>query len=301
MIYHHAMRGIVLAGGTGTRLWPATKAVSKQLIPIHDKPMVYYPLTTLITAGVREVLFIVAPDHEQAFRSLLGSGEQWGMEFFYAVQPRPEGIAQALILGEGFLDGEPCALILGDNLFHGDGIDTALRAIRRNHREFRGAHVFAYEVSDPERYGVVAFDAHGFPRDVVEKPREFVSPYAVPGVYFFDERACDVAATLAPSARGELEIMDVVRWYIHHDALSVTTLGRGSVWLDTGTVQSLGEASEYVRILEARQGVKLGCVEEAAWRSGFIGTDELLALGPGSGYETYLRKVSTTLRIGWTI
>ena len=255
------MRGIILAGGTGTRLWPATKAVSKQLIPIHDKPMIYYPLTTLITAGVREVLIIVAPDQEYAFRTLLGDGSQWGMSFFYAVQSRPEGIAQALIIGEDFLDDEPCALILGDNLFHGDDIDRSLRTVHAYPHDIRGAYVFAYEVSDPSRYGVVQFDAHGLPCGVIEKPQHRESRYAVPGIYFFNQDAPNIAKNLTPSPRGELEIMDVLRWYVERGELAVNTLGRGSAWLDTGTVQSLTQASEYVRIPEERQGVKLGCVE----------------------------------------
>jgi glucose-1-phosphate thymidylyltransferase len=291
------MRGIVLAGGTGTRLWPATKAISKQLIPIHDKPMIYYPLTTLITAGVREVFIIVAPDQEYAFRQLLGDGSQWGMQFFYAAQPRPEGIAQALIIGEGFLDGEDCALILGDNLFHGTEIDQTLRAFRTVTKRV-GAFVFGYEVSDPSRYGVIEFDAHGMPQDIMEKPEYTTSRHAVPGIYLLDRHAVDVAKNLVPSARGELEIAEVLQWYLEQRSLTVGTLGPGNAWLDTGTVQSLAQASEYVRILEERQGVKLGCVEESAWRSGFITTEELLALAPHSGYGSYLEDVAQTVRIG---
>lgn len=291
------MRGIILAGGTGTRLWPATKAVSKQLIPVHDKPMIYYPLTTLITAGVREVLIIVARDQEHAFRQLLGNGNQWGMQFLYRVQPRPEGIAQALVIAEDFLDGEPCVLILGDNLFHGTEIDQTLRVLGAFEHQ-TGALIFGYEVADPSRYGVIEFDAHGILRAVVEKPEHTESRYAVPGIYFFDHRAVDIAKSLTPSARGELEIMDVVRWYLDRRALTAETLGAGNAWLDTGTVQSLAQASEYVRILEERQGIKLGCVEEAAWRSGFITTDQLIELAPSSGYGEYLMNMAKTVRVG---
>lgn len=292
------MRGIILAGGTGTRLWPATKAVSKQLMPVHDKPMIYYPLSTLITAGVREVLVIVAPDQEYLFRNLLGDGSSWGMEIFYAVQERPEGIAQALLIGEEFLDGGPCALILGDNLFHGDDVERMLRGIHSIRFSHDGALVFGYPVANPRRYGVLEFDAHGNPCGIVEKPDNPPSPYAVPGLYFLDERAVQIARELKPSARGELEIADVLRWYIERKELTVVKMRRGSAWLDTGTTEALMQASEYVRILEDRQSVKLGCVEEAVWRNGFITTEQLLDLAPMSGYGDYLRQATMTDKIG---
>lgn len=287
------MRGVILAGGTGSRLWPATKAMSKQLMPVHDKPMIYYPLTTLISAGVREVLVIVAPDQELSFRALLGDGSQWGMDIFYAVQPRPEGIAQALVIGRGFLEEHSCALILGDNLFHGDALERSLQEIRHNGSR-RAAHIFAAPVSHPEHYGVVEFDSLGRVLSLEEKPEKSRSRYAVPGLYFLDHYASEIAQTLTPSPRGELEIMDVMRSYLDRSALGVTVLGRGTAWLDTGTFATLAQASEYVRIIEERQGFKIGCVEEAAWRAGYISDNELWELAQPlvpSGYGRYLEEL----------
>lgn len=292
-VYDSGMRGIILAGGTGSRLWPATQAVSKQLMPIHDKPMIYYPLTTLITAGVREVLIIVAPDQEHRFRQLLGNGSQWGMDIFYAVQPRPEGIAQALVIGENFVEDHSCALILGDNLFHGDTMERDLREVN-DVGIVRGARIFAARVSHPEHYGVVEFDAHGHVLSLEEKPQTPRSRYAVPGLYFLDHRASQIAYDLTPSARGELEIMDVMRYYLDRSDIEVTVLDRGTAWLDTGTFTTLAQASEYVRIIEERQGLKIGCVEEAAWRAGWISDTDLWKLAQPlipSGYGRYLEEL----------
>jgi len=292
-VYDQEMRGIILAGGTGSRLWPATQAVSKQLLPVHDKPMIYYPLTTLITAGVREVLIIVSPDQEQSFRRLLGDGSQWGMDILYAVQPRPEGIAQALVIGSGFLEGRSCALALGDNLFHGDALDRTLQQMY-DVGPLRGSHIFAAPVSHPEHYGVVEFDVKGHVLSVEEKPRHPKSRHAVPGLYFFDHRVSEIARGLTPSARDELEIMDVVRWYLDRGDLEVSVLNRGTAWLDTGTFTTLAQASEYVRIIEERQGLKVGCVEEAAWRCGLITDGQLWELAQPlvpSGYGRYLEEL----------
>lgn len=291
--YDQGMRGIILAGGTGSRLWPATQAVSKQLLPIHDKPMIYYPLTTLITAGVRDVLVIVAPDQEHAFRQLLGDGSQWGMDIFYAVQPRPEGIAQALIIGEGFLAGRSCALILGDNLFHGDALERSLREVN-DVGLLRGARIFAAPVSHPEHYGVVELNAQGYALSLEEKPLVPRSRYAVPGLFFLDHRASEIARGLTPSTRGELEIMDVMRSYLDRSDMEVTVFGQGTAWLDTGTFTTLAQASEYVRIIEERQGLKIGCVEEAAWRAGWISDTQLWELAQPlvpSGYGRYLEEL----------
>lgn len=291
MIYDASMRGIILAGGTGTRLWPATRAVSKQLIPVYDKPMIYYPLSTLIGAGIREILIVVSRAQKQDFWNLLGDGSQWGLRLEYEIQERPEGIAQALVIAEDFLDGQACALILGDNLFHGSDLGSSLAPIVESDHLVR-AHVFAYPVSDPRRYGVLEFDSDGRVISVEEKPESPRSRYAVPGLYFFDSRAPEIAASLSPSDRGEFEIMDVVRWYLDRRELSVGILDRGNVWLDTGTVSALTDASEYVRTIEIRQGLKIGCVEEVAWRTNLISDDDLYALAEplmGSGYGTYLR------------
>jgi glucose-1-phosphate thymidylyltransferase len=281
-------RGILLAGGSGTRLYPATRAVSKQLLPIFDKPMVYYPLTVLMLAGLREVLVISTPHDLPLFERLLGDGSQWGMRFTYAEQARPEGIAQALLIGETFAAGEGVALVLGDNLFFGYGFTGMLR---RAAARAEGATIFGYSVRDPERYGVVSFDGDGRPVSIVEKPERPSSRVAVTGLYFFDGRAPGFARELRPSARGELEITDLNRRYLDEGALHVETLGRGFAWLDTGTHESLMQASTFVETVEARQGVKIGAPEEVAWRQGWIDDDLLRALAAsmaGNAYGRYL-------------
>lgn len=283
------MKGIILAGGSGTRLYPMTLTVSKQLLPVYDKPMVYYPLSTLMLAGIRDVLIISTPQDLPRFRDLLGSGDRWGMRFSYAEQPRPEGLAQAYLIGEEFTGGEPSALILGDNLFYGHGLQELLaRAAARA----SGATVFAYRVSDPERYGVVAFDGAGRAVSIEEKPREPKSSWAVTGLYFYDGRASQIARTLCPSARGELEITDLNRVYLEEGALAVEGMGRGYAWLDTGTPDSLLQAGEFVRTLEARQGVKVSCPEEIAFYMGFIDADGLRDLAADLGKGDYARYLS---------
>jgi glucose-1-phosphate thymidylyltransferase len=281
------VRGIILAGGTGSRLWPLTKAVSKQLMPVFDKPMIYYPLSTLVMAGIRDILVITTPEDQDQFRRLLGDGGQWGLRFEYAVQPRPEGIAQAFVIGDDFLAGDSVALILGDNIFHGTGLGRQLQADTK----VAGGRVFAYPVADPEAYGVVEFAPDGRVLSIEEKPARPRSRYAVPGLYFYDNEVVAIARGLRPSARGELEITAVNDAYLRRGQLHVTVLDRGTVWLDTGTFGSLVQASEYVRVIEERQGFKIGCVEEAAWRAGFIDDDQLRKLaGPltRSGYGHYL-------------
>jgi glucose-1-phosphate thymidylyltransferase len=281
-------RGIVLAGGAGTRLYPATLAVSKQLLPVYDKPMVYYPVTTLMQAGIREVLVISTPRDLPAFRELLGTGEAWGMRFEFAVQERPEGIAQAFLIGAGFLAGHPAALVLGDNLFHGHGLTGMLRAA---HERADEASVFGYQVSDPERYGVVAFDEAGRATSIEEKPAAPRSRYAVTGLYFYPAGVAEEARRLRPSQRGELEITDLNLAYLRQGRLRVELLGQGMAWLDTGTHESYLQASNYVETLEARQGVKIGCPEEVAFRNGWIGAEQLARLADGmrgSGYGRYL-------------
>ena len=281
------MRGILLAGGTGSRLWPLTRSVSKQLLPVFDKPMVYYPLCTLVMAGVREVLVITTPEDQGQFRRLLGDGSQWGLRLEYRTQDRPEGIAQAFVLGADFIAGESVALILGDNIFHGSGLGTRLA----RHGDPQGGRVFAYQVADPSAYGVVEFDERGRAVSLEEKPARPRSRYAVPGLYFYDHHVVDIARALRPSARGELEITDLNRVYLDAGALHVTRLDRGTAWLDTGTFDSMVRASEYVRVVEERQGLKIGCVEEAAWRAGLIDDDRLRELARPllkSGYGHYL-------------
>ncbi|MEV4993539.1 glucose-1-phosphate thymidylyltransferase RfbA [Streptomyces niveus] len=281
------MRGILLAGGTGSRLWPVTRAISKQLIPVFDKPMIYYPLTTLMMAGVREILVITRPDDQRQFRHLLGDGSQLGLRLEYAVQEQPEGIAQAFVLGAEFIGDQSVALVLGDNIFHGAGLGTRLR----QYNDPAGARIFAYVVADPKAYGVVEFDEAGTAVSIEEKPAHPKSRYAVPGLYFYDNRVLDVARGLVPSRRGELEITAVNETYLKWGQLRVTTLDRGTAWLDTGTFASLVQASEYVRVVEERQGLKIGCVEEVAWRCGFIGNDQLRDLSRPllkSGYGRYL-------------
>ena len=281
------MRGIILAGGTGSRLWPITKAISKQLMPVFDKPMIYYPLSTLVMAGIRDVLIITTPEDQAAFQRLLGDGSQFGINLEYAVQPRPEGLAQAFVLGADFIGDERVALVLGDNIFHGVGLGSQLRA----NAEIDGGLVFAYPVANPSEYGVVEFDEGGHAVSIEEKPVKPKSRYAVPGLYFYDNSVVEIARELKPSARGELEITAVNETYLKAGKLIVSVLDRGTAWLDTGTFVSLVQASEYVRVIEERQGLKLGCVEEVAWRAGFLSSDRLEELAQPllkSGYGRYL-------------
>ena len=284
------MRGILLAGGSGTRLWPITRGVSKQLLPVYDKPMVHYPLATLMAAGLREVLVITTPGDRAAFERLLGDGSELGMRLEYTVQPSPDGLAQAFVLGRSFLDGDAAALVLGDNVFHGPGLGRRLRPLT----DVEGGHIFAYRVADPSDYGVVELDTDGRVLSIEEKPAEPRSRYAVPGLYFYSADVVDVAARIRPSARGELEITAVNEHYLREGRLGVTVLPRGTAWLDTGTFGSLHDAGDYVRVLEQRQGTKVGCVEELAWRNGWIDDAALAALAEPlcrSGYGDYLLRL----------
>jgi glucose-1-phosphate thymidylyltransferase len=284
------MKGIILAGGAGTRLHPMTAAVSKQLLPVYDKPMIYYPLSTLMLAGIRDILVITTPEHDALFRAQLGDGSAWGVRLSYAVQPKPEGLAQAFLIGREFIAGSRVCLILGDNIFHGDGLPVLLARAAGS----QDAVVFAYHVRDPERFGVVSFDAAWRPVAIEEKPRQPKSNWAVTGLYFYGPEVADIAAGLRPSPRGELEISDLNAVYLARGRLAVERLGRGYAWLDTGTPESLIEAAEFVRSLEMVQGLKVACPEEIAWRIGFIGRDDVAAAAERLGksaYGTYLRRL----------
>ncbi|NCX96526.1 MAG: glucose-1-phosphate thymidylyltransferase [Chitinophagia bacterium] len=284
------MKGIILAGGSGTRLYPLTIAVSKQLMPVFDKPMVYYPLSTLMLAGIREILIITTPDDQAGFKKLLGDGSQIGCQFSYVVQPSPDGLAQAFILGADFIGSSPVALVLGDNIFYGSGMGTLLK----NKVNPDGAIVFAYQVHDPERYGVVEFDKNNKVISIEEKPKEPKSNFAVPGLYFYDNEVVAIAKAIKPSPRGELEITDVNKTYLENGKLEVGVLDRGTAWLDTGTFDSLIEAGEFINVIEKRQGLKIGCIEEIAYRNGWIDDqqmEKLAAMYLKSGYGAYLKKL----------
>ncbi len=284
------MKGIILAGGSGTRLYPITKGISKQLMPVYDKPMIYYPLSVLLLAGIKEVLIITTPEDSVQFKRLLGDGSEIGCSFTYAVQERPNGLAQAFVIGEEFIGNDKVALILGDNIFYGAGFSKLVQSFNN----VSGAAIFAYEVSDPERYGVVEFDENFKALSIEEKPNQPKSNYAVPGLYFYDNTVVEIAKNIKPSARGEYEITDVNRVYLEQGLLQVGVMNRGVAWLDTGTFDSLNDASEFVRVIEKRQSQKIGCIEEVAYRMGFIDRNKLMDLATQyakSGYGTYLQKI----------
>ncbi len=285
------MKGIVLAGGTGSRLWPMTRAVSKQLLPIYDKPMIFYPISTLMLAGIRDILVITTHQDQDQFKSLLGDGSQYGVHFSYEVQLEPKGIAQAFSIARKFLSDESCLMILGDNIFHGAGLGREISKVLPE----SGAHVFTYHVLDPSHYGVLKLDRHGNPESVTEKPKEFISNLALTGLYFFDAGVCDLADQVVPSQRGELEITSIISSYLAKGELSFTTLSRGSAWLDTGNPSSLSDASTYVRVMEERTGLKIGCLEEVAWKNSWLNDAELFEIAYKYGnnqYGNYLRGLS---------
>jgi len=284
------VKGIILAGGTGSRLWPITKGISKQLMPVYDKPMIYYPLSTLMMAGIRDVLVITTPDDSEQFVRLLGDGSQWGVAISYAVQPEPRGLAQAFTIGSSYIGGDAVALVLGDNIFYGSGLGSQLRTLT----DVDGGHVFGYHVAEPSSYGVVEFDDNGRVVSIEEKPSKPKSNYAVPGLYFYDNDVVAIASSLQPSARGELEITAVNECYLQQGRLRVSLLPRGTAWLDTGTFATMMQAAEFVRVVEERQGLKISCPEEIAWRSGWISDDELATHADAldkSGYGAYLRRL----------
>ena len=282
------MKGIVLAGGTGSRLWPITWGVSKQLLHVYDKPLIHYPISTLMLAGIREILVITTPQDQESFIRLLGNGDRYGVSFSFLAQESPDGLAQAFLIGENFIGKDSCALVLGDNIFYGDGLGTQLKEILN----VNGAHIFAYKVKDPERYGVVEFDRHGKVSSIEEKPKSPKSSFAIPGLYFYDNQVVEIAKSVKPSARGELEITSVNQAYLNLGKLQTTVLARGTAWLDTGTFESLNSASSFIQIIEERQGQKVSCLEEVAWRNGWISDSELAARADeykSSPFATYLR------------